>query len=80
MLIKKYVEENHPYSELAKKYESIVGLVMIKRFFDLVASCLGLIFIWPFFIIIAIMIALDSKGPIFLDNIELENMPNFLRW
>ena len=38
---------------------------MIKRFFDLVASCLGLIFIWPFFIIIAIMIALDSKGPIF---------------
>ena len=22
---KKYVEENHPYSELAKKYESIVG-------------------------------------------------------
>ena len=22
---KKYVEENHPYSELAKKYESIVS-------------------------------------------------------
>ena len=33
---KKYVEENHSYSELAKKYESIVT-IMIKRFFDVIS-------------------------------------------
>jgi len=38
---------------------------MIKRFFDVISSFFGLLFIWPFFIIIAILIALDSKGPIF---------------
>ena len=51
---------------------------MIKRFFDVISSFFGLLFIWPFFIIIAILIALDSKGPIFLDNIELENMDYYL--
>ena len=38
---------------------------MLKRFFDFISSFFGLLFIWPFFIIIAILIALDSKGPIF---------------
>ena len=37
---------------------------MIKRFFDVLFSCLGLIFLAPIFLIVAIIIKFDSKGPV----------------
>ena len=38
---------------------------MIKRLFDFFLSLFGLIILLPLFIILSIVIALDSKGPIF---------------
>lgn len=39
--------------------------MILKRWFDLLASSLGLIALSPLFLFVAILIKLDSKGPIF---------------
>lgn len=39
--------------------------LMLKRFFDIVASGVGLILLSPLFLIISIIIKLTSKGPVF---------------
>ncbi|MCR1849927.1 sugar transferase [Paeniclostridium sordellii] len=38
--------------------------LILKRIFDILASCLGITILFPVFIIIAILIKLDSDGPI----------------
>lgn len=40
----------------------------VKRVFDFVLSFLILLVIWPIFLIVAILIKLDSRGPVFLDQ------------
>ncbi len=42
-----------------------------KRIFDIVFSFLGLIFLLPFFIFISLVIKLDSKGPIFYEQLRV---------
>lgn len=39
--------------------------MIIKRFVDILLSCLGLIVLAPILLVIAIIIKLDSKGPVF---------------
>jgi lipopolysaccharide/colanic/teichoic acid biosynthesis glycosyltransferase len=38
---------------------------LIKRFFDLISATVGLILISPVFLVVPLIIALDSRGPIF---------------
>lgn len=44
---------------------------MMKRFFDIVASCCGLLVLLPLFLVIAIWIKLDSKGPVFYRQVRV---------
>ena len=37
----------------------------LKRFFDLLFSGIGLLLLAPLFLVVAIIIACDSKGPVF---------------
>lgn len=39
-----------------------------KRAFDIVASTLGLIILFPILLIVALLIKIDSKGPVFIDQ------------
>lgn len=48
--------------------EFLRGIVMykiFKRVLDFFAALIAILLIWPFFIIIMIIVALDSKGPVF---------------
>lgn len=42
----------------------------LKRFMDIIGSCLGLIFLSPLLLIVALAIKLDSPGPIMADTPE----------
>ena len=43
----------------------------LKRLFDIIVSGISLILLMPFFIIVGIIIKIDSKGPVFLDQKRL---------
>lgn len=45
--------------------------LMMKRFFDIVASGCGLLVLLPLFLVIAIWIKLDSKGPVFYRQVRV---------
>ncbi len=47
-----------------------LGLMFVKRMFDLVASCVGLIILIPAFIMIALLIKITSEGPVFFKQIR----------
>lgn len=44
---------------------------MLKRCFDLIASCLGLLLLAPVFLLIALWIKLDSSGPVFYRQVRV---------
>ena len=43
----------------------------LKRLFDIILSSILLLLIWPLFVLVAILIKIDSKGPVFLDQKRL---------
>lgn len=45
--------------------------MLIKRFFDIVASALGLIILSPLMLIVAALIKIDSKGPVLFKQVRL---------
>lgn len=70
MILKKWqnIPENLKNEEVKKYYDILshkkVSLI-IKRIFDIIASCILLIILSPIMIILAIVIKIDSKGPVF---------------
>lgn len=46
-------------------------MLMMKRFFDIVASGCGLLVLLPLLLVIAIWIKLDSKGPVFYRQVRV---------
>ncbi len=56
----------------AKKYDNITNKKLVyhitKRVYDIIVSLLALIVLAPFFLVIAILIKLDSKGPVLLNQ------------
>ena len=45
--------------------------MLIKRFFDIVASALGLLVLSPLMLIVAALIKIDSKGPVLFKQVRL---------
>lgn len=43
----------------------------LKRLFDIILSSILLLLIWPLFVVVAILIKIDSKGPVFLNQKRL---------
>ncbi|MCP5053924.1 MAG: sugar transferase [bacterium] len=40
----------------------------LKRFFDLVSSCIAIILLLPVFLVLALLIKMDSRGPVFFSQ------------
>jgi len=43
----------------------------LKRLFDIILSSILLLLIWPLFVVVAVLIKIDSKGPVFLNQKRL---------
>ncbi|MFN7294975.1 MAG: sugar transferase, partial [Bacteroidota bacterium] len=53
-------------------------MLVAKRIFDCLFSCIGLIIISPIFILLSLLIALDSQGGIFYKQVRIgKNMRPF---
>jgi exopolysaccharide biosynthesis polyprenyl glycosylphosphotransferase len=71
MLIESIVEKRALFCNVPSRY------IVIKRFFDIIASFFGIIFISPIFLITAVLIKIESRGNIIFtqERVGLKGKP-----